>query len=45
MGAARAEGRVIGVDDDARLLVEGSNGVEKVVAGEVTLRDPIAGKR
>ena len=44
MGTVRAEGRVVGVDDDARLLVEGPEGVVALVAGEVTLRDP-AGRR
>lgn len=35
----RAEGVVVGIDDEGRLLVEGPGGVEAVSAGEVTLRE------
>jgi BirA family biotin operon repressor/biotin-[acetyl-CoA-carboxylase] ligase len=39
MGNVRAQGHVVGVDDDGRLLVRGADGtVVPVVAGEVTLR-------
>lgn len=37
-GAVVAEGVIDGVDDRARLLLRGANGVVAVVAGEVTLR-------
>ena len=37
-GAVRANGTVLGIDDEGRLLVGGRAGVEAVVAGEVTLR-------
>jgi BirA family biotin operon repressor/biotin-[acetyl-CoA-carboxylase] ligase len=37
-GAVLAEGMVLGVDVDGRLLVESEHGVAAVVAGEVTLR-------
>ncbi len=37
-GTVRAEGMILGVDSEGRLLVESSDGVEAVVAGEVTLR-------
>ncbi len=35
-----ASGKVVGVDDNARLLVSSDKGVKAVVAGEVTLRQP-----
>ena len=39
LGNVRAQGSVLGVDDDGRLLVEGEDGrTQAVVAGEVTLR-------
>jgi BirA family biotin operon repressor/biotin-[acetyl-CoA-carboxylase] ligase len=37
-GGVRAEGRVLGVDSDGRLLIESEGDVTAVVAGEVTLR-------
>ena len=37
-GAVRAQGDVVGVDGDGRLLIVGSDGVQAIVAGEVTLR-------
>ena len=36
----RASGTVMGVDDEGRLLVATLGGLESVVAGEVTLREP-----
>jgi len=39
MGAVRASGRVVGVDDEGRILLESGGGVEAVSSGEVTLRD------
>lgn len=39
-GAERASGRVAGVDENGRLVVEGSEGPVVVAAGEVTLRIP-----
>jgi BirA family transcriptional regulator, biotin operon repressor / biotin---[acetyl-CoA-carboxylase] ligase len=39
-GNVKAAGLVTGVDIDGRLLVSGVDGVQAVVAGEVTLRDP-----
>ena len=38
--AVRAAGTVMGVDDEGRLLIATLGGMESVVAGEVTLRDP-----
>jgi BirA family biotin operon repressor/biotin-[acetyl-CoA-carboxylase] ligase len=38
MGQVRAAGRVAGVDESGRLVVEGPTGPVSVVAGEVTLR-------
>ena len=37
-GAVRARGDVMGVDDGGRLLIVGGDGVQAIVAGEVTLR-------
>ena len=37
---AQSAGTVMGFDDEGRLLVATLGGIEAVVAGEVTLRDP-----
>ena len=39
-GAVKSAGRMVGVDDEGRLLVASNGGVEAVSAGEVTLRRP-----
>lgn len=41
-GAVRASGVVLGVDDEGRLLLATAEGIQAVVAGEVTLRPPRA---
>jgi BirA family biotin operon repressor/biotin-[acetyl-CoA-carboxylase] ligase len=41
-GGVKASGTVMGIDDEGRLLVTTLGGVEAVVAGEVTLREPDA---
>ena len=39
-GSVRAQGEVVGVDDEGRLLVDGGGSVTAVSSGEVTLRRP-----
>jgi biotin-(acetyl-CoA carboxylase) ligase len=39
-GTVRASGMVCGVDELGRLLVAGTDGVDAISAGEVTLRAP-----
>lgn len=42
-GALRAEGRVAGVDEGGRLVVEGPDGTVALAAGDVTLRGDFGG--